>query len=121
MEKSPWPTRVVWTSSLETTYALKYADWNDPQLITCVKPYGMCKFQTQLVAHYLDLESSRTRHFVTHPGVTSTGIFLDQLNIVTSFAMLLTFYFVSTLILRFTYTHVRRFDSLAPFITPLVG
>ncbi|KAG8834893.1 hypothetical protein FRC17_006440 [Serendipita sp. 399] len=97
MARSPWPARVIWTSSLISD--LGGIDWKDWQLLKATNPYGASKYQIQLIAHYLDMESATSkttgaqiRHFISHPGVTSTSIFLDYLNFITAFLMNLAFH-----------------------------
>ncbi|KAG8805305.1 hypothetical protein FRC19_007976 [Serendipita sp. 401] len=99
MVKSPWPARVIWTSSLVSGHALDRIDWDDLQLLKTANSYGASKYQIQLITHYLDMESATSgtnktpiRHLISHPGVTSTSIFLDYLNFVTAFLMNLAFY-----------------------------
>ncbi|KAF7354895.1 hypothetical protein MSAN_01404000 [Mycena sanguinolenta] len=71
-------SRVIWSSSLEATP--KFYDKADWQLAKSDRSYECVKYQIDLIATTLDqcalrdASTKRVRHFVSHPGVTSTKI-----------------------------------------------
>ena len=101
LEKSPWPARVLWTTSIDIEEDLALFDFDDWQLVKTKRPYETSKYQISLVAKTLDIASASSgkpvRHFVTHPGVTGTNIMSEYLGAVREFLMILAFYIVCRL------------------------
>ena len=101
LEKSPWPARVLWTTSIDVEEDLASFDFDDWQLVKTKRPYETSKYQISLVAKTLDIASASSgnpvRHFVTHPGVTGTNIMSEYLGHVRHFLMILAFYIVCRL------------------------
>ena len=76
-----YPSRVLWTTSLEATHFYRPEDW---QLVETDHSYEASKYQTELVASQLENQALRSeeqtnrpakvRHLLIHPGCASTGI-----------------------------------------------
>ncbi|KAG8961676.1 hypothetical protein FRC03_005084 [Tulasnella sp. 419] len=79
------PTRILWTSSMEALP--EFFSLEDWQAINTNKPYEATKYQMDLIGHACDLSSvdedeegnPTIRHFVIHPGITYTDVFIAQL------------------------------------------
>lgn len=98
LENSPWPARVLWTTSIDVEEDLASFDFDDWQLVSTKRPYETSKYQISLVAKTLDIASASSgkpvRHFVTHPGVTGTNIMSEYLGPIREFLMVMSFYIV---------------------------
>lgn len=109
LQKSPWPARVIWTTSIDVEEDLAAFDFDDWQLVKTNRPYETSKYQISLVAKTLDIASASSgnpvRHFVTHPGVTGTNIMSEYLGRIRQFLMILSFYIVSGLSVLAHSTH----------------
>jgi 3-keto steroid reductase len=99
---SHYPSRVLWTTSLEGTHFYRPDDW---QLVETDHSYEASKYQTELIASQLENQALRlegqtnlpakVRHVLIHPGCASTGIADNLVHPVLVYFMHLTFYFVS--------------------------
>jgi 3-keto steroid reductase len=96
-----YPSRVLWTTSLEATHFYRPEDW---QLVETNHSYEGSKYQTELVAGQLENQALRleeqtnrpakVRHVLIHPGCASTGIADNLLPLILVYLMKLTFYIV---------------------------
>ncbi|KAF9779562.1 3-keto sterol reductase [Thelephora terrestris] len=94
-----YPSRVLWTSSLEATHFYRPEDW---QLVTTDHSYESSKYQVDLLASQLEIQALRleeqtnrpakVRHLIIHPGVASTGIVDSFLHPILVHLMGLSFY-----------------------------
>lgn len=76
-----YPSRVLWTSSLEATHFYRPEDW---QLVETGHPYEASKYQIDILACQLEKQAlqleeqtnrpAEVRHMLIHPGVASTSI-----------------------------------------------
>jgi 3-keto steroid reductase len=86
--------RVLWMSSIEATPA--YYDVDDWQLLRTPDVYALSKFQLDLIAAQLDIETTQkrvpVRHVLVQPGICATSIAQNILNGVTATVMLWAFY-----------------------------
>ena len=96
-----YPSRVLWTTSLEGTHFYRPDDW---QLVETDHSYEASKYQTELIASQLENQALRleeqtnlpakVRHVLIHPGCASTGIADSLVHPFLVYFMHLTFYFV---------------------------
>jgi len=96
-----YPSRVLWTSSLEATHFYRPEDW---QLVETNHPYEGSKYQIDLVASQLEKQAlqleeqanrpAKVRHVMVHPGCASTGIVGDMVPPILMPLMTYSFYLV---------------------------
>ncbi|KAE9399108.1 hypothetical protein BT96DRAFT_707381 [Gymnopus androsaceus JB14] len=125
--KYPYDSRVIWTSSLQSTKTYEDDDW---QLRKTHDPYGASKYQTELISLELDRRglddpnaSKRVRHFTAHPGVTHTNIDIHLINpflhYLKHFAFYLVWGYCRSVLLHADNSFLScRHDGLAHLITP---
>ena len=96
-----YPSRVLWTSSLEAVHFYRPEDW---QLVETSHPYESSKYQIDLVASQLEKQAlqmeeqtnrpAKVRHVMVHPGCASTGIVGDMVPPILLPLMTYSFYIV---------------------------
>jgi 3-keto steroid reductase len=91
--------RVIWTTSL---VAAPLFQWNDLQLVQTERPYESVKCQIELIGNLLDAECKEReepiRHFVSSPGVVSSGLGRPDANPAEAYVKLFIFYVILRII-----------------------
>jgi 3-keto steroid reductase len=98
-------SRVMWMSSLEGRPSF-FPGLDDWQLTETTYSYEASKYSTELLACTLDMaeanikrtsSESEIRHFVVHPGIAGTNIFIEHTGWLLDKLMLLAFYLVCSI------------------------
>lgn len=113
-----YPSRVLWTTSLEATHFYRPDDW---QLVETDHSYEASKYQTDLVASHLENQAlqleeqtnrpAKVRHFLVHPGCVSTGIAENMLHPILVYLMGAALYLVSSFFTRLEWVTPKHFSS----------
>lgn len=121
-------SRIMWMSSLEGRPSF-FPGLDDWQHIKASHSYEASKYSTELLACTLDRveaknqrsgDEAQIRHFVVHPGIVATNIFIEHTGWFLDKLMILAFYIVrrlSSCILAASQTILTRLAFLGPYIT----